>query len=225
MAGKLVVRHRPFDCHTKPLLRVKITDFGLAKEMETDSGQTRSDAIIGTPSYMAPEQAAGHSKDVGPAADVYALGAILYETLAGRPPFKAPTLVDTLQQVQSQEPVSPRRFQATISPDLETICLKCLEKDAAKRYASAGELADDLHRFLEGVPISARPVSKAEHLWRWARRNRGTAASLAVIVLLLFASTVGSIIAAGQLSQVGWRKGTGEHCGREGTSPCREAQK
>ena len=179
-----------------PAPRAKITDFGLAKQTEVDSGQTRSDAVIGTPSYMAPEQAAGHAKEVGPLADVYALGAILYEALTGRPPFKSATLVETLQQVQLQEPIPPRRFQAAIPRDLETVCLKCLEKHAAKRYASAGGLADDLQRFLEGVPITARPVSKAEQLWRWARRNSAIAASLVVIVLLLLATTIGSIIAA-----------------------------
>lgn len=155
---------------------------------------------------MAPEQAAGHSKNVGPLADVYALGAILYETLTGRPPFKASTVVETLQQVVSQDPIPPTRFQAAVPRDLETICLKCLEKDAAKRYATAGDLADDLRRFLEGAPITARPVSRAEHVWRWARRNKAMAASLAVIALLLIVTTIGSMIAAGSFSRLAKEK-------------------
>ncbi|NQT15878.1 MAG: serine/threonine protein kinase, partial [Planctomycetes bacterium] len=190
----------------RPSPRPKITDFGLAKQTESDSGQTRSGAIVGTPSYMAPEQAAGHTKEVGPLADVYSLGAILYETLTGRPPFKASTVVETLQQVTSQDPVPPTRFQTAVPRDLETICLKCLEKDASKRYATAGELADDLRRFLEGVPITARPVSTTEHVWRWARRNKAIAASLAGIALLLLATTIGSMIAAGSFSELAREK-------------------
>ncbi len=189
-----------------PSLCPKITDFGLAKQTEGDSGLTRTNAVMGTPSYMAPEQAAGHSKDVGPFADVYALGAILYETLTGRPPFRASTVVETLQQVISQEPVPPTRLQAAVPRDLETICLKCLEKDAGRRYATACELADDLRRFLEGVPITARPVSTAERVWRWARRNRAIAASLAVIALLLIATSVGSMIAAGSFRELAGEK-------------------
>ena len=175
---------------TVPALRAKITDFGLAKQTEVDSGQTRSDAVIGTPSYMAPEQAAGHAKEVGPLADVYALGAILYETLTGRPPFKSATLVDTLQQVQLQEPIPPRRFQAAIPRDLETICLKCLEKEPSKRYASAAELADELQRFLNGEPILARPISTSARLWRWARRSPLVAGLTATALLLLVAVAV-----------------------------------
>jgi serine/threonine protein kinase len=137
----------------------KMTDFGLAKLLDADTGQTRSGAILGTPSYMAPEQATGRNKDVGPATDIYALGAILYETLTGRPPFTGATVLDTLEQVRSQEPVPPRYLQPKVPRDLETICLKCLRKDPGRRYGSARELAEDLRRFERGEPIHARSYS------------------------------------------------------------------
>src|SRR5471030_436405 len=121
----------------------KITDFGLAKKLD-EAGQTHSGAIMGTPSYMAPEQAAGKSEVIGPAADVYALGALLYECLTGRPPFKAATALDTVMQVVSDEPVAPSQLQSRTPRDLETICLKCLHKQASQRYGTARELADDL---------------------------------------------------------------------------------
>ena len=174
----------------------KITDFGLAKQIATDTGQTQSGAIMGTPSYMAPEQAAGMSKDIGPAADIYSLGAILYEMLVGRPPFRAATLLQTLEQVRSQEPVAPSRLQPGLHRDLETICLKCLQKDAAKRYESAAALADDLARFLGGEPIDARPVSTTERAWRWAKRKPALASlTAAVLVLGLTAIVLPSILA------------------------------
>jgi serine/threonine-protein kinase len=134
----------------------KITDFGLAKKLDVQ-GQTHTGAVMGTPSYMAPEQAGGQ-KDIGPAADVYALGAILYELLTGRPPFKAATTLDTIMQVVSDEPVPPRRLQSKIPRDLETICLKCLQKQPSRRYASAAALAEDLRRFLVVVASGARSV-------------------------------------------------------------------
>src|SRR5207245_10077960 len=130
----------------------KITDFGLAKRLETP-GHTATGAVMGTPSYMAPEQAGGKGKSVGPAADFYALGAILYEALTGRPPFRAATPLDTVQQVRTEEAVPPRRLQPQVPRDLDTICRKCLEKDPQRRYLSAGDLADDLARFLAGEPI------------------------------------------------------------------------
>ena len=143
----------------------KITDFGLAKFVG-EAGQTGTGAVMGTPSYMAPEQAEGKSKEIGPAADVYALGAILYECLTGRPPFKAATTAETILQVLGDEPVPPSRLQSKTPRDLETVCLKCLHKEAGKRYATAGALADDLGRFQRGEPIAARPVGRLERGWR-----------------------------------------------------------
>ncbi len=161
----------------------KITDFGLAKVFQdNDAQQTASGAILGTPSYMAPEQAAGKPGAVGPAADMYALGALLYELLTQRPPFRGDSVLDTLQQVRSEEPVPPRRLRPRVPRDLETICLKCLEKDPGKRYASARALADDLRRFLAGEPVRARPVGALERGAKWARRRPAVAALLAVVV-------------------------------------------
>jgi WD40 repeat protein/serine/threonine protein kinase len=169
----------------------KITDFGLAKQLQDDSGLTQSGAILGTPSYMAPEQARGETREIGPAADVYALGAILYETLTGRPPFRGATLVDTLNQVRQVEPVPPSRLQATVPRDLEVICLKCLRKEPAKRYASAAELAEDLRRFLRGEPIRARAVGWPERAWRRCRRNPVVAGLLATVALSVLAGIAG----------------------------------
>jgi tetratricopeptide (TPR) repeat protein/tRNA A-37 threonylcarbamoyl transferase component Bud32 len=179
----------------------KVADFGLAKvaqlaadpEAEDDFGRTPSGAIVGTPSYMAPEQAAGKSREVGPAADVYALGAILYECLVGRPPFKAATEVETVLQVISDEPVHPRQINGRLPRDVETICLKCLHKHPARRYASAQELADDLGRFLAGEPIAARPVGAWEKGRKWARRRPAAAGLLAAVVALVLVSVVGSL--------------------------------
>jgi tetratricopeptide (TPR) repeat protein len=164
----------------------KVSDFGLARRLDA-AGQTVEGAILGTPSYMAPEQAGGKGKEAGPAADVYALGAILYELLTGRPPFRAATALDTLQQVVSEEPVAVRRLQPKAPKDLETICHKCLEKDPKKRYASAAALAEDLRRFGAGEPVVARPVGGPERLWRWARRKPAQAGLLAVGLLAVVA--------------------------------------
>jgi WD40 repeat protein len=155
----------------------KITDFGLAKQLESDAGRTRTGEILGTPSYMAPEQAAPGPSGVGPPADVYALGAILYELLTGRPPFQGDTPWDVLLQVQSAEPAPPRRLAPKTPADLETICLKCLQKEPPRRYSSAEALADDLRRFLTDRTIQARPAGPGERLWRWGRRNPALAAA------------------------------------------------
>jgi serine/threonine-protein kinase len=174
----------------------KITDFGLAKRLDSVLGQTHSGDIVGTPAYMAPEQAAGKTRQISPATDIYALGVILYETLTGRPPFQAETPWDTLAQVISQEPVPPSRLQPKIPRDLETICLKCLQKEPARRYGSSLALADDLRRFLDGEPIHARPVGAAERLWRWCRRHPGLAGFLVTAALLLVSVTVAAVSVA-----------------------------
>jgi tetratricopeptide (TPR) repeat protein/predicted Ser/Thr protein kinase len=163
----------------------KITDFGLAKKLD-EQGKTQTGAIMGTPSYMAPEQAKG-LKDIGPAADTYALGAILYELLTGRPPFKGRKALDTVVQVVSEEPVPPRRLQSKCPVDIETITLKCLQKEPGRRYASAAELADDLRRFQQGEPVLARPVGLVRRGIKWCRR-RPTAAALLGVSLLAFAA-------------------------------------
>src|SRR5262249_14109617 len=143
----------------------QVTDFGLARRLDAECWLTQSNAVVGTPSYMAPEQAAGKSRQLTTAADVYSLGAILYELLAGRPPFQAATPWDTLAQGMHEVPTPPRQCQPSVSRDLEVVCLKCLEKDPARRYASAADLADDLERFLAGEPIRARPVGLAGRGW------------------------------------------------------------
>lgn len=163
----------------------KIADFGLAKRIEGGMDHTQSGTIIGTPSYMAPEQAGGQTKTVGPRSDIYSLGAILYELLTGRPPFRMEAPLETLLQVVSREPDRPRSINPTVPRDLETICLHALAKESQQRYPTASELADDLARFLEGRPILARPVSRMERSWRWCRRNPGIAAMTAVVATLL----------------------------------------
>lgn len=170
---------------------LKVTDFGLAKQLDTDDGQTRTGAIMGTPSYMAPEQAFGQSRHVGPAADIYSLGALLYEMATGRPPFQGVTAADVLDQVRNLDPLPLRQLQQSIPRDLETICLKCLRKEPDKRYLSADELADDLERFREGEPIRARPVSFIERTWKLIRRRPGMMAASMLAVLFLI---VGSIV-------------------------------
>jgi WD40 repeat protein/serine/threonine protein kinase len=165
----------------------KVSDFGLAKLVRDQPGNravTEPGQALGTPSYMAPEQAWGRIDSLGPATDVYALGAILYEVLSGRPPFEGETPADTILQLLFDDPVPPTRLRRKLPPDLETICLKCLEKEPRKRYASAEALAEDLRRFQAGEPIKARPISTAERAFRWCSRNPMTAALLAVVVAL-----------------------------------------
>jgi serine/threonine-protein kinase len=172
----------------------KLTDFGLAKQLEDDSGNTRSGSILGSPSYMAPEQAAGHHREIGPAADVYALGAVFYECLTGRQAFKGATILDTLELVRVADPVPPCRLQPKLPRDLETICLKCLQKEPAKRYASALDLAEDLQRFLNDEPIRARPIGQAGRFWRWCRRNPRVAGLSAALLLAVLGGVAGVIL-------------------------------
>lgn len=171
----------------------RITDFGLAKRIDAESSLTGTGQILGTPSYMSPEQAGGKTDRIGPLSDVYSLGAILYTLLTGRPPFQSTTPTATLIQVLQQEPVSPRALNAKAPRDLETICLKCLEKEPRRRYASAGELAAELNRYLTGEPIQARPIGSAARLWRWCRRKPAMAT---VSALALFATVAGIVTLA-----------------------------
>jgi eukaryotic-like serine/threonine-protein kinase len=162
----------------------KITDFGLAKSLAGDSGLTQTGAILGSPAYMAPEQAEGKTKEVGPLADVYALGAILYELLTGRPPLCGATMLETLELVRTAEPVPPSRLVPGLPRDVETIALKCLQKETGKRYDSAAALAEDLRRFLGGEPIVARRIGPIERAWRWCRRHPAPACLTAAVVLV-----------------------------------------
>ena len=162
----------------------KITDFGLARRMDEDSGETKTGAVMGTPSYMAPEQASGLAHEAGPAADIYAMGAILYECLTGRPPFEATTVAETLEMVRTCSPAEPSRFQREISIDLSMICLTCLRKEPEFRYASAAALADELARFQNGEPIQARPIGRMEWCLKWGKRNPLAAQLMAGLVAL-----------------------------------------
>jgi serine/threonine protein kinase/DNA-directed RNA polymerase subunit RPC12/RpoP len=190
LPGAGAPKDRPIDSWTP-----KIVDFGLAKQMEgmtsfvASGPRTQTGAILGTPSYMAPEQAGGKSKQIGPAADVYSLGAILYECLTGEPPFRGESMLDTLMQVAMEEPVPPSQLRRKCSPDLEAIALKCLQKDPADRYESALALAEDLGRFLDKEPVEARPPSALQRLAGWFREHKrmvlGAGAGLLALCLVL----------------------------------------
>ncbi len=185
----------------------KITDFGLAKNTElgidarASAQLTLTNTIIGTPSYMAPEQALGAGKSAGAAADVYSLGAILYDCLTGRPPFQGASILETLEQVRLREPAPPRELNSSIPADLETICLKCLRKEPDKRYTSAGDLADDLRHYLTGRPIRARPVGTLERNWKRMKRHPVEAGLSTAVVLLLAALAIGALVKNAELSQ------------------------
>jgi hypothetical protein len=176
-----------------------VSDFGLAKDMDV-SGRTATGAILGTPSYMAPEQAGTDRHKIGPRSDVYALGAILYECLTGRPPFKGPTPLDTVLQVLSDEPVPPSQLQSKIPRDLETICLKCLQREPAKRYRSARTLSEDLERFLRGEPVQARPLGRVGRAWRWCMRNPVMLGFWVAILLIVATGVAVTILFAMQES-------------------------
>ncbi len=184
----------------------KVTDFGLAKRLDGE-GDTRTNAVLGTPSYMAPEQAGGPPGAIDRRTDVYGLGAILYECLTGRPPFKAATPLETLAQVKDQEPVAPSRLNAVVGRDIETICLKCLEKDPARRYATAEDLADELGRFQRSEPIRARPVGLLGRARRWGRRNP----TLAALLVLLMAVVAGALTGLTLL----WQRSEDQHAQAE----------
>jgi tetratricopeptide (TPR) repeat protein len=179
----------------------KIGDFGLAKRLAGETGfsmadgGTASGAVFGTPAYMAPEQASGRTRDVGPATDVYSLGAILYELITGRTPFRGESVLELLEMVRSADPVPPRRLSPTTPRDLETVCLKCLEKDPAKRYPSAEALANDLRRVQNGEPIEARPVGRWERAVKWVKRRPAVAAVLALLVVMAVGGTALAVVA------------------------------
>lgn len=186
--------------------RVRVTDFGLAKRVQSESDLTITGQILGTPSYMSPEQAAAQHAVIGPASDVYSLGTVLYELLTGRPPFRSDNLGETLRQVQQEEPVRPRLLNPKLPRDLETICLKCLEKESRQRYATAQELADELGRFLRGEPIHARPIGSLARTWRWCKRQPVVAglsalssAAVAVTIAILVYSQLSIAEAFGKL--------------------------
>lgn len=181
----------------------KVTDFGLAKLLDAGSGPTPSEDFLGTPSYMAPEQAAGNTRGIGVEADVYGLGAILYALLTGAPPFKGTTLLHTLEKVRIDEPVPPARLRRGLPRDVEAVCLRCLEKEPSRRYASAEELADDLRRFLEGLPVQARRAGLVRRLWRYLRRRPTLVAKvvLGVTAVCLAATSFWYVRVADQLAQ------------------------
>jgi serine/threonine-protein kinase len=184
----------------------KVSDFGLAKLLGADARLTRTGDVLGSPSYMAPEQARGDPSAIGPLTDVYALGAILYECLTGRPPFRGADAVQTIVHVVTAEPVAPRALVPQVPIDLETVAMRCLSKEPAKRYPSAAALAEDLERFLAGEPIRARPVSRPERLVKWARRRPWQATAAGLALLLVAAGAVGYLLLRASYRDVVERK-------------------
>ncbi len=188
------------DAHSRlqPLAHVRaemlrITDFGLARRFAADNHVTKTGQIVGTPAYMAPEQATGMVMRPGPGVDIYSLGAMLFELLTGRPPFLGADSIETITLLLTEDPPAPRSLQPTIPIDLATICLKCLEKKASRRYRSAVDLADDLRRFRSGMPVLAKPVSTLERLWKWTRRNPWKATAVSLFTISGFASIIGTV--------------------------------
>jgi len=198
----LFARKEPPPGEDEPLLMdctPKLADFGLARQLDLGPGMTTSGQFVGTPAYMSPEQARGEST-VGPAADVYSVGVILYELLTGRPPLLGSTTPHTLRLISEQDPVSPRDLNALVPVDLATICMKCLEKDPTRRYPTGVQLADDLQRFLDGKAVAARPVRTAERFLRWGKRNPREAITFAIAFTVLTILAIGGSIAAVRLS-------------------------
>ena len=172
----------------------RVTDFGLAKRMEEDANLTLTGQVLGSPGFMPPEQAAGKQDEISPASDVYSLGAILYHLLTGRAPFVADTVTATLRMVAESEPISPRLLNASVPRDLETICLKCLQKESVRRYASARELANDLGHYLSDEPILARPASGMEKVWRWCQRKPALASAVVLVVIVIVGSPIAVVL-------------------------------
>ncbi len=194
---------KPSNIMVGPDGQPRVTDFGLAKLLVEDVALTQTGAVLGSPGYMPPEQALGRAAEISVRSDVYALGGILYELITGRPPFRAATPLETLKLAAEQDPVPPRTLNPRLPRDLETICLKCLEKDPARRYPTARELADELERCRRDEPIRARAIGPLEKLARWCRRQPGLAASLAISMLLLVALTLLSVTHAARLKREG----------------------
>ncbi len=203
-AHSLGIIHRdlkPANILLDPSGRVFVTDFGLAKMLGQESGITHTGQIMGTPSFMPPEQAEGKAGQVGPASDIYSLGATLFCLIIGRPPFQSASVVETLKQVCELEPISPRQINPAVDRDLDTICMKCLQKVPARRYPTAQALEEDLLRFVEGRPILARPITGAERMWRHVQRNPGLATLQVAIPLILVLGTAISLMFAQRASE------------------------